>query len=1198
MRKLLTVFVLFMTVFAFTGCNNDDGQLPDRIKIEDMCGGSGEYFVINGVCVLKEDILSDSITINGEETIVDYMDSIELMDSFVADLSDSTGLAVVPRDVFEAQTLSNKGQMTDLMLMASELDVDQETANLLVKLTEEGFFEEVGFTDEQGHDVTIMSNPLALEIFGAYTIVVFEVDLGYENTGDFTQRVFDSLYAGGIYLIHNESGKMFATKDIEYTENTYSYTEDHSRNVQLTVTLNEPVIEVQHIPRVEDGMPVLDEEGNQIIDEVLVPVLDDEGNPLIFTEGPMLTEFQDVPLVEYYKVQQVDDEGNLVFDENNEPVYDIVEEPILDENGDPVVENKEFPVLDDEGNPVYQTEFQVDLFIEDIRTITVTEYYATVTNNPLSGVAQRFVDQIIAEYYNWNYYRVNNYIISSWGFSASDEDIFFMENKQSTTDPSKYENYVIKLSFDSENNELLLEDYLNATKAGFVNCEIILDPRNNNIICDTWDNNIKVYSQTEGLKTIPDSANLNPVTFPNGDLYFYDYREEYVEELGYYTALLYVINSDGTLSSSYIELGEREQVCYDNCYNYINFDMYDMEGNPYNEQGYNNASVMRSDGDLLISNSDLHITEIGEFDSTRPECTDAYGCYATVNYGIYDGEELIVKFDEWLTYYPGDVAPAYQENYDIDMNTQVEYQQEWSDDDKLCENGEVGCIDNYNFVDESLNSYGLWFYTNQIISEGENFLDRIVLAEDNNAIYEYTKEINGTVCQDATCYKDVQVRIYDDEGEKIAESMTYIEYNQGDTIPVYIEYRMTENTETTEKSNHCAYEYGCWENYETFDNVYYGISYQFGDTMYDTIVFAETDKSTFTEETLTSSMCMDPYGCYVDEVIYIIEDDLGNIVYEFNEYAYVEYGYRAPFKVTATLSDITIFNEKVSTQEIALCDDPTCHTSVEIVRSDGSQGWDYIGWANITFVEGEQLISRIILGEDQEPTSVVDHQVCNLDEGCIQYTNNFTILDEEGNELQIEDQMYYSLPVYFAKGENLPVDSNFDVTFTMSNTEYIMSRLNVYDFINNLNDVVILDTNLYLIERSSWTQGQDNVILTYDEINNRYLAMYTNLSAVTEITKLGDSYVAINDDETAIYKFEYNVELSDNNYYYFDVANMTEGLQINGVNDLIIDYDGSIYFKGIDNFIHDITGSISETGVVTIDTSYVEHEIIRMRPIN
>lgn len=1203
MKKLWLLCLIAVSVLSLSGCDlfgdkdkdNDPNNYPDWIRIEDNCEGYSNYLVINGECVLIKDIVSEEITISSDETRVEYFNSVELMSDFVADIIGSKGLAVVPRDVFEGTLNTGGAQPINLMNLAASTTEEEITENIIVKLNADGFFEEVGFTDEAGNNVSVTSNPLALEVFGPYTIVIFEVDLGYDNSmTNFTQRIYDSLHAGGIYLIHNNSGKMFATKNVEYVDNSYSYTEDHSRNVSIMVTLNEPVTEIQHILRVDEfNQPVLDENGKEIFDEVSVPILDKDGNPIIITEGPILTEIKEVPVVEYYKVQQVDDNGNLVFDENGEPVFDIIEDPKLDENGNPVTEQREVAVLDENGEIQYQQQFQMEFFINDLRTITVSQYYGQVTDNPISGVAQRFVDQVVAEYYNWNYYRVNNYMLSAWGFASGDEDIFYMEDKQNNQTQAM-ERFVMKLSFDSETNELVLEDYINATKAGFTNCEIILDPRNNNIICDSWDANVKVYSQTEGLKTIANSENLNPVTFPNGELYFYDARETYVAELGYYTTLLYNINSNGTMESHYIELGEREEVCYGSCTNYLTVQFLDQNGNEYGYESY--LDMQRSDGEPIIEHADLELTSIGEFDSTRPECTDSNGCWYMTLFDLFDGEELVGTFEGYFTAYPGDTVPPYRTSYQLDEFTTYEYMQKWSDIDEICDSA-IGCNDYVSLIDETISTNGIYIYDNIITDFGDPLIQEIVLNETNNAVYEYTKVTTGLTCVYDSCDEEIPVRIYDNEHNMIAQGYQTVHIAQNDIIPVYLEYEFSDDTVVTYKTGLCTSSNGCWEYYWSDNSLYFNIQYKQGDTMYETIQFADTDVTYLEEDTVTNELCTNIDGCYVGDLEYIITDALGNEVYHFTTYSYAEYGYRVPFKVTATLDDITIHTQKEYLSETAVCEDTICRLDVELAI--GLQNdYDSLGWGRITIQNGDPIVYRIFLDSDAVPTSTVEELVCKFDDGCDVFTTNFTIIDDNGNELDYNENYYTSLLVHFAKDDVIPTSENFEVTFTMTNIEYRMSRLNIYDFIHNLNNVIILDTNLYLIERNSWSQGQDNVILTYNETTGRYAAVYTNISAVTEISKLGNGYVAINDDETAIIKFEFNVDLSTNNYYFFDVTNLTEGLSINGVNDLIIDYDGSIYFKGVDNFIQDITGTITENGVVTIDTEFVERQVVRLSPIN
>ena len=143
-----------------------------------------------------------------------------------------------------------------------------------------------------------------------------------------------------------------------------------------------------------------------------------------------------------------------------------------------------------------------------------------------------------------------------------------------------------------------------------------------------------------------------------------------------------------------------------------------------------------------------------------------------------------------------------------------------------------------------------------------------------------------------------------------------------------------------------------------------------------------------------------------------------------------------------------------------------------------------------------------------------------------------------------------------------------------------------------------LDDNLYFIERDQWSQGEHNFLLSFNEVTQRYNVSYTNISAVEEITKYDDTYIGINSDKTAIIQFSFNAELSDENLKFYDEVDLTEGLSINGVNDIIVNYDGSVYFKGVDNFLNLITGYIDEFNEVHIDTEYTEPVIVRVRPIN
>ncbi len=683
-----------------------------------------------------------------------------------------------------------------------------------------------------------------------------------------------------------------------------------------------------------------------------------------------------------------------------------------------------------------------------------------------------------------------------------------------------------------------------------------------------------------------------------------------MEELGYYTTLLYNINDDGTLESHYIELGEREQVCFGDCQYGINVNFFDLEGEQYNEweQWIN---IDADDGDKLISNADLELQSVGTFDSNRPDCENAY-CWYQVFFKVLDDEgEVFATFDNSQEATNGGDVPAYEYSYTMDGLETIDYVLQWGTEDEICDNV-IGCVNDMYMVDESINQYGLWLYSNNdtLVDDGDVLIDRIKMNPENNAVYEYTKDVTGEMCPEEFdfCDEYIPTYFYDLDGTLMNEQWTpnrLVQVPGGEIIPLYIEYYITEDSTTTLEEGLCTTSDGCWRSYE-IDEDWISAYYEQGDEVYETIVLDNSDKEVITSETLTSEICTDIDGCYLGEdIVYTIVDPLGATLYEFTGWVYADYGETLPYHVIAvydetdeTASDVEVITRKQSTEDIKTCEEATCLEWVEFVIDTGTEWeWEYLGSTYMTFVQDDQIIRRIMFPEDTEPTDQEDNMICRQEDGCMMYTNNFVILDELGNEIDVNDD-WTSVPVLFENGEQVPTEMDFEATFVMTNITYQTSRLYIYDFIYNLNSVVILDEDLYLIESNSWDSNSDNVILTYNETTGRYSAMYTNLSTVTEISKLGDSYVAINEDENAILKFTYNIEESSNNYYFFDEVNLTDGLSINGVNDLIIDYDGSIYFQGVDNFITDITGTIAEDGTVTIDTEVVERVIVRVRPIN
>lgn len=1263
MKKILSI-LLFVVVLMLSACDlvpggtdvpdpGDKGNIgeniiiprdPSKILIDD--NKPCDYGVlVDDKCMDINDILSDNITVRGTDTIVSYdTNSVELMDDYVADLTGSAGLAVMSRDVFEENIDLSGTDAVEFINLAAETTVDDSTDNVIVTLTEAGFFEEVSFTDINGTEVEIMANPLALEVYGAFTVVIFEVNsqnYGDGYTPDFNQRVYDSLYSGGIYLIHNDSGKLFPTKEVTLQENSYTQTEDFSRYVTLTVTLNEPVVETLSEPVVDEfGEFVLDEFGNMTFEDVLVPVLDDEGNPLIYTEGPIQTEFIEIQIMETFEVEILeelqtpilDDDGNPVLDADGNPTYTIEMVPVLDEEGKPTFEVQEIPLLDEfgnpvvelieqavldvDGNPVYVEEFQVDLYISDLRDITYTTYYSTVTDGPLTGLAQRFVDKIMQEYYNWSYWRPSYYSLSQNSFAVIGESIYYMEQKATGDNDSVLEQIVTKLSFDDVNEELTLEAYLNASKANFEDCEIILDPSNSNIICNPWDGNIKIYAPAPGpgLKTIEDSDGLQSVTFPNGELYFFDqnYNHEYIEELGYSTTALYTISDIGELETHYIELGSSLSLCdpYENntCLDYISVTLEDSSGVALDDTWGNYGTYIEiNDGDARISDATLQLQSLGDFSSTRVDCGDET-CYYQIQYEILDlaGNKL-ASFDTGGWYAGVENAPNFGETYQIDPTAHVQYEQVHTGNDRLCDElvAGIGCNDEFYLIDESISEHDAWVHLEQIVQDGAPLVDRLYINETNSVVYEYTKDVSGFLCEYTTCEEIVDILITDLDGTVLREESNWMTFAQDEMVPIRVEFTITDDTVVTYTDDVCTTSTGCWRGYQ-LEGSWLNIQYEQGDDMYATIEFAETDIVYVTQETLTNEVCVDLDGCGWTYATYIVSDGDTELYRNEQVYFNYDYGTQIPFRVLIDISDTTQETEKEYGNEDRVCDEDVCTNYVyfyfvdDTVATDHQDYWgNFIGSQPYSYVRDETMINRIGVPESTEPT-VEDNLLCKELDGCQRYTQNYKIIDEFGTEYQVtrDDWYSYSLPVMFAYNDPIPNTEDFEVTYLIKDIVYYEERIQVYSFMWSLNSTTILDDNLYLIEKDSWAQGENNFILSFNEETNRYSVKYTNISAVIEITQFNDSYIAINDDETAIIEFTYNETMSDDNFYYFDVIDLTDGLAINGVSDLIVDFDGSIYFSGVDNYVQDITGRINELGEVIIDTDYTPVEIVRVRPIN
>lgn len=1212
--KKLTLFFIFILVFTLSGCTEltqqDNPQEPDIIDdnkdiIDDNktlienyeeyfnCDGSGDFIIVDGVCYKMDQILKDSITYLEELERSSEIGDIKTLNNYVADLTNSTGIAVVSKDVYN----NNTNPQTIPQRENGETSEDTENNdNVIVKLTEEGFFEEVSFTDDLGNYVSVMPNPIALEVYGAYTVIFFETDSTYFDPNDpnieFADLLYNSLYTGGAYLLHNETGKMFSTKDTVINQEIREYTVDNYRDITLTVTLNEPAVEVIYKEVLDEfGEPVLDDEGNPIYEEILNELIGDDGNPIIFTDGPYLTEIIDVPQFEYYEVKELDEEGNPILDEEGNPIITIEEVPILDELGEQLYLQEETIVFDDEGNPVFQNEFEVTIQIKEVQHIMETINHISITDNALSELGQIFIQKILEEYYNYSYYRVYNHQLYPYNFVFDDENIFFRHDK---IVDNKNEQIVTKIDFDYETNELLLEEFVNLSKAGLAEGEVIYDTNSKLIISKMWEGDIKIYSETNGLRTIPDSSNMQFIQMPNGEILLNGHQEKFVEELGYYTLPLYAINSDGTLSERYFEIGEKFELSYGNHNDYVNYYLLDEEGNPYDYQF--GLSLLYNEGDKIHSSFNLQVSETGEFSSLRTVCEQSWGCNYSVEFTVLDSDGLEIGsgMDSRYVDEGNDAFPS-KITYQLTEDSNINYRRIHTNTEEVC-SLEIGCVQNFSIYDQALNQYGLHINYKSIIEQGDKIINGITIPEDAPTTREYSQEINRGVCENEYCSVLVMVELYNSDDQLIDTQEQWMGYSLGDVMPFVTEVHINDDAVIDYHPINCDQD-SC--SYQTnIGNYYFDISYGLGETPINYISENDTTITHIYDQIFTAETCTNVDGCYQEYVTYKIVDDNNNILYETTGNVWVDYGYKEAYLITVNINDTTINYSQNYTEEDMICVEETCTEYVNVYQVTSTNQHDHLFNLNVTYQQGDKIIDSIELTN----TNVIEEdyqEVCHQMDGCHYQTNNFTIIDEDGNEVGVDDINHQQfVTVIFGYGEPIPVQENIAVTLTMTDAVYRMNRSSVYEFINYFDKMHQIDENLFFIEKDDWTPGDYNFLISFNEETGNYKVVYTNLTGVSDIVKFNESYIAVNDIKTAIYQFTYVDRYSTDDYYYYDLVNLTEGLQINEVEDLFVDYDGSIYFTGIDNFIQDITGFITDTGEVTIDTEYTERQIIRVRSIN
>lgn len=1213
MKRLSLFIVLGILVFTLLGCdqflpnadidpdpnpiddpNNDPNDFPLKI-VKDQFGSCDEGMILMNDNCIDIDVLTDHHLNIRDETIERISEGVsETLDDLVADLSNSTGLAVIPKEIFVQQQSYIDPSLSGLMRlnMVTLNETEDDTENVIVKLTEEGFFEEVSFSDSSGHEVTITSNPIVLEVYGPFTVVFFDVIDNWWDVSNLHDRIWQSLQNGGIFIIHNETGKVFATTSTHYETFSESHVEYLDYEVHTTITVGEPVTyELEEPLYDEEGNPVIDENGNQVTGMVTYPLLDYDGNPVIITESILQTVLEEVSIFETVDILRVDEEGNAILDEEGNPIYDTETIPLLDEEGNPVKELTEVALLDEEGNPIYLDTYEMTFNISEEITHTIEYRYAVVEPGPLHELARRFTEDAINEYYNWNYYRTNDYMIQHHQFAFVDEELYYLEGKD-INDQMEY--IIMKLSFDYETNELLLEEYLNTSKAGLNECELMIDPVSKNIICNQWDDNLIIFSDTIGLKTLEDTGGLYPVFLPNGEVFFTNQWDKYDETLGYHTKYLYTINDLGEIIGVPIELGEREFVCAGGTC------IWPVELYTLNEEGERNTfpdiniNVLFDIGESLIEEATMVVDSVVFEENPDNLCLIEEGCNYPISYSIYDGEALIAHFTKYVFKNYLEPAPISEYIYLIDETTDIRYDDKYVTEQTFCDNETLGCKDNFGLYDPNISS-SLNFYFQEIVGFNDSMLTHINVLEDNQGEYIYTADFEGEMCLDGPCTKQILAYVYDQAGEQIARAEQYITVGTGEQMPLYVAYQITEDTLLETYSDVCN-DTTCTWAYLFSDGTYYYIDYDYGDTIYSNITFAETDKTFVYQETRTRETCTEFHGCQGGSIIFTIKDG-ETVLYTFETETWIDYGDTLPFYVNLSLSDVEIEFQSVGSIVPRTCEETSCYKYISLYQKDGSNEI-FIEATDIILQYGDLMIQSIYLSEQNVPIESTEPFKCMNPDGCYYYTKDAIFEDTLGNRLNQEPfgEYFPGFEVVFDYLDPIPVGQSFTITFTITDFVYRYDRLSSYRALGD--EMVMLEEDVYLVHSNAWGDYKTATILRYLRDENRYIANASNMPRLSELTPLGNGYIGINNDKTAILYIEFDETLSHEGYMHYTITNLTEGLMLNVVNNIIIDYDGSIYFNAVDNQIQDITGTITPSGEVIIDTTYTEREVVRLRPIN
>jgi hypothetical protein len=189
---------------------------------------------------------------------------------------------------------------------------------------------------------------------------------------------------------------------------------------------------------------------------------------------------------------------------------------------------------------------------------------------------------------------------------------------------------------------------------------------------------------------------------------------------------------------------------------------------------------------------------------------------------------------------------------------------------------------------------------------------------------------------------------------------------------------------------------GCDISFTTPDYMWYWIRFEYGEQIYDDIQFVGTDRTEIYEKTYVRETCSNLDGCNAEDVTYIINDDQGNLLYEFSQGIWISYGSKAPYLATLTLDDVNVIYQKTGSDVAQYCEETSCTENVSVFFEATNGEQEYMVYTPMRYSQGDQLINDFIVDATlATPFETSLNRLCGSVDGCyystVIFVNNIII---------------------------------------------------------------------------------------------------------------------------------------------------------------------------------------------------------------